>query len=237
MQGRVIADVGAGTGATSRALIDAGASAIGVDISLAMLAYRRVALGSASTRGVVADAAALPLVSDSLDGAVLAFCLSHVEHPEALLAEASRVSRSGSPVLAAVYAAAGSRHPAVDIVGDAARRRGWRPGPWYRRVKEDLEPAVADRERLAAMAGAAGLVEVAVVDVEVDTGVRTASELIAWRLGGPGLAAFAATLSSEERQALIAETSEAIGPDPQPLRLVVRILSSVVPASRHSVSA
>jgi hypothetical protein len=156
---------------------------------------------------------------------------------EAVLAEATRVSRSQSPVLAAVYAATGSRHPAADVVSEAARRRGWRPDPWYQRVKKELEPAVADGDRLVAMAGAAGLVDVAVVDVEVDTGVRSASQLIAWRLGGPGLASFAATLRPADRQALMAETSDAIGPDPQPLRLVVGILSSVVPATRHRVPA
>jgi SAM-dependent methyltransferase len=235
LAGRSIVDLGAGTGATSRALTDAGACPIPVDISWAMLAYHGTSARSIGR--VVADAAALPLATAGTDGAVAAFCLSHVEHPAAILMEAARVSRPGSPVLAAVFAASGSRHRAVDLVADAARRRGWRPDPWYRRVKAELEPAIADRRRLTALATEAGLTDVSIIDVEVDTGVRTPGDLVAWRLGGPGLAVFVAGLALSERQALVEEATEAIGPEPQPFRPVIRILSSIRSAVRPRVPA
>jgi SAM-dependent methyltransferase len=243
LDGRSIVDLGAGTGATSRALLAAGAWPIAVDISWAMLAYpgpkpdaRMGAAGPAAGR-LVADAGALPLDTASTDGAVAAFCLSHVDRPAAILSEAARVSRPGSPVLAAVFAASGSRHPAVDAVAGVARRWGWRPDSWYRRVKTELEPAVADRDRLTAMATDAGLTDVSVIDVEVNTAVRSPAELVAWRLGGPGLAGFVAALATPEREQLMAEATEAVGLDPQPFRPVIRIVSSIRPAVRTRVPA
>jgi hypothetical protein len=72
-------------------------------------------------------------------------------------------------------------------------------------------------------------------DEEVDTGLRSAETLVGWRLSGPGLAGFVAGLPSAERDEMTATAVAAVAAldsGVQRLRLGVRILSSVVPATR-----
>jgi SAM-dependent methyltransferase len=226
--GRLVADLGAGTGATSRAIAAAGGRPIALDLSTAMLGHLR----SSRAPAVVADIAALPLATASAGAAVAAFSLSHVDAPHAALAEARRVTAAGGPVLAGVFAASGARHPASGVVDALATRRGWLPPEWYLHLKNDLEPRVADRDTLTGLATAAGLADVEVVDRDVDAGLDTPETLIRWRLGGPALAPFFQGLPAHEQRLLISEAAAQLGPDVEPLRLTVRILSSVVPAVR-----
>ena len=131
LTGRLIVDLGAGTGATTRAIAAAGGRPVALDLSYPMLAHR----GRGRPPAAVADIAALPLADASVGGALSAFSLSHVEDPGAVLAEAARVTAAGGPVLAAVFADTGARHPAAEIVDQVARAWGWAPPPWYRRLK------------------------------------------------------------------------------------------------------
>ncbi len=231
--GRLIADLGAGTGATSRAISRAGGRPLAIDLSHPMLAYRRAERPAAA----VADIGALPLARAGVDGAVAAFSLSHIEDPGAALAEAARVTRAGGPVLAGVFAVAGARHGAGPIVDRLAARRGWSPPPWYQRIKSDLEPRIADTDELIRLAAVAGLTDIVVVDADVDTGLDTAEDLVGWRLGHPAMAPFVARLRAADRHALEAEAIAEVAADLQPLRLTVRILASVVPATRTNVAA
>ncbi|HWC39162.1 MAG TPA: class I SAM-dependent methyltransferase [Acidimicrobiales bacterium] len=228
---RSIVDLGAGTGATSRALQAAHSRPIALDLSVSMLAH-----GQASRPPAVAgDMTTLPLATASVGGAVAAFALSHVEDPGAVLAEARRVTEPGGPVIVGGFAATGSRHPAKDIVEDEAARRGWAPSGWYVHLKQDLEPRVTDRQSLVQLATDAGLAVVDLRDEDVDTGLDTAEALVGWRLSGPGLAPFIAGLPSEDRDELAAAAVAAVaalGSAVQRLRLGVRILSSIVPATR-----
>src|SRR5205823_11003646 len=80
LSGRLALDMGAGTGAASRALRGRGARVVAIDRSESML---RAGLAPA----VIADAARLPLRSGVADLAVAAFLLSHVAEPAAVLAE------------------------------------------------------------------------------------------------------------------------------------------------------
>jgi SAM-dependent methyltransferase len=233
LAGRLVVDLGAGTGATSRAIAAAGGRPVALDLSFAMLDHGRVRRPPAA----VADICALPLADASVGGAVSAFSLSHVEDPGAVLAEAARVTAAGGPVVAGVFAATGARHPAVGIVDQLAVQRGWAPPPWYRHLKLDLEPAVAGTADLLRLARSAGLVECAVVDDDVDAALDTAEALVGWRLGHPAMAPFVASLMPAERAAFEAEAIDRVGSGAQPLRLTVRMLLSVAPAARSRVGA
>jgi SAM-dependent methyltransferase len=191
-----------------------------------MLAYERASRPPA----IVADITALPIESGSVGGAVSAFSLSHVDRPGGVLAECRRVVRPGGPVIAGVFAASGSRHPATSDIEAVAARWGWSPPSWYVHMKNDLEPSVADGDALGRLAADAGLDTISVTDVDVDAGLDTAAALVAWRFAGPALANWIATLPRPDRQAVVHAAVSAVGADPQPLRVTVRILSSIVPA-------
>jgi ubiquinone/menaquinone biosynthesis C-methylase UbiE len=226
LRGRSVLDLGAGTGATSRALEAAGSRPIALDLSAAMLAHAQ----SSRPPAVVGDMSTLPLAPASVGGAIAAFSLSHVEDPGAVLAEARRVTVSGGPVILGVFATTGARHPATDAVERAAARRGWTRPDWYVHLKQELEPYVT--RELADLATAAGLTVVDVTDEDVVAGLDTADALVGWRLGGPALADFVTGLPRGERDALAAEAAAALGSDVPELQLGVRILASVVPAAR-----
>jgi ubiquinone/menaquinone biosynthesis C-methylase UbiE len=102
LQGRTILDVGCGTGRWAARLEAAGARAIGLDPVLGMLARRPRGMPA-----VAADAVAIPLASDSIDGALCVLSLSHVREPGVVLAELDRVLVHGGWAVIA------------DVVGDA----------------------------------------------------------------------------------------------------------------------
>ena len=226
LHGRSVLDLGAGTGATSRALEAAGSRPVALDLSAAMLAHCQRSRPPA----VVGDMVTLPLAEASVGGAIAAFSLSHVEDPGAVLAEAGRVTVSGGPVIVGVFAPTGVRHPATEAVERAATRRGWTPPDWYVHLKTDLEPYVS--RALAELAAGVGLAVVGVADTHVDAGLDTTEALVGWRLSGPALADFVTSLPLGERDALAAEAVAALGADVPGLQLSVRILASVVPATR-----
>ena len=227
LSGRLIADLGAGTGATSRAILRVGGRPVAVDVSYPMLAHRRTERPWA----VVADITALPIAADSLGGAIAAFSLSHTDDPGAALAEAARVTQPGGPVLAGVFVDTGSRHPAGPILDRLAAQRGWAPPSWYLHLKQDLEPRMADASELTRLAASAGLIDITLFDCEVDAGLDTAEDFVGWRLGHPAMAPFVAQLPPAERLALEAEAVAEVGVRLEPLRLAVRILFGKAPAT------
>jgi SAM-dependent methyltransferase len=228
LESRLVVDLGAGTGATSRAIAAAGGHPLAVDLSHAMVAHQRHHRPPA----IVADIARLPLTDGAVGATVAAFSLSHVEEPVAVLTEMARVTAAGGSVLVGVFAAAGARHEAAAAVDAAARRRGWVVPDWYVHLKSDLEPRSSAVDMLLTGAARAGLLDASVVDVEVDAGLDTAGALVDWRLAGPAMAPFVAGLGRADAVALRAEAIAALGQDVAPLRPAVRILSSVAPAAR-----
>lgn len=206
LAGSRVLDVGAGTGAASRAALAAGAAAVvAVDAAFGMLAH------GASSRppAVVGDALALPVASGAVDAAVAAFSLNHVRDPAAGLGELARVTRPGGCVLASAYAA-DDTHPVKAAVEDALAERGWVPEPWYVAVREETAPALATVELAARAAADAGL------EAEVDT-VRVpfpelgAGDLVAWRLGLAQHAPFVSRLEPGARAAVEAEARARLG--------------------------
>jgi SAM-dependent methyltransferase len=233
LRGRRVLDLGAGAGATSRAIAALGGHPVGLDASWAMLHAGRRARPPA----VAADGRALPLRAGAAGASVAAFVLSHLDDPVALLAEAGRVTTPGGAIVALSFARTGPPPAVQGVVEGLLRARGWVPPPWFRHMKEDLEPAAADPERLVAMARAAGLRSPAVATRHVDTGIDAPGDQVDWRLGSPGIAAFAAAMAAPARRALRDEAVAALGPSPQPLALDVRVLSNRAAAARRSASA
>ncbi|MGC9396731.1 MAG: class I SAM-dependent methyltransferase [Anaerolineae bacterium] len=91
-QVRSVLEVGCGTGHFTRWLHEQGLVAVGLDISTAMLAQAQTLGGSSLVRG---DAIRLPFDNGAFDLTALVTTLEFLGRPQAVLAEALRVSRHG----------------------------------------------------------------------------------------------------------------------------------------------
>jgi demethylmenaquinone methyltransferase/2-methoxy-6-polyprenyl-1,4-benzoquinol methylase len=91
--GERILDVGAGTGASTVELVRDGAYAVGVDLSLGMLAAGRQARPELPL--LAADALALPFADASFGVVTMSFALRNTVDPVAALREMHRVTRPG----------------------------------------------------------------------------------------------------------------------------------------------
>lgn len=214
-------DLGAGTGAASRAVLAAGGRPLAFDLSLGMLRHDR----SRRPAALCGDVRRLPLRSRCVGAVVAAFVLNHLPDPVAALREAGRVTEPEDPVLASTFSSSWS-HPAKERVEQVAAAFGFRRPAWYDFQKAAVEPLLGDAAAFAAAADAAGLAHVTVEERQVDTGLPTAADLVAWRLGMAHLAPFVAGLEPRRRAALITGARAALDDRPQPLRPVVLILSS-----------
>lgn len=231
LAGLLVLDLGAGTGALSRAVASAGGSPVAVDASRDMLRHDQGQRPPAA----VGDARRLPFKEGGFDAVAVAFVLSHVPDPIKILQEARRVTNSGGVILASSFSWRSS-HPSKIQVEDVARRWGWRPPPYYQQLKSEFEPQVSNGEALAELARSAGLHDVGVEEREVSTGITSPEALVACRLGMAHLAPFVAALPGPKRARFVEQTLAAVGDRPQPLRPVILILSSRVPAHRESSS-
>jgi SAM-dependent methyltransferase len=198
--GLLALDVGAGTGAATRCLVAAGATALPMDAAVEMLA---VARDRCSCRPVAADAVALPVRTGSADAVVMAFLLNHLPEPAAALAEAARVVRPGGWVLASTWAREND-HPVKHMVEAALIGRGWTRPPWYAELKERTALHTDTASGMANVARGAGLTAIDAARVDVAVSLSTA-DLLGWRLGMPSTAAFVAALPEDERRGLCAE--------------------------------
>ena len=227
LTGRVILDLGAGTGAAGQAAVAAGArQVVAADLSIAMLRRHAVkatdATGGPAWYPVAAGAAALPFRDGCFDLVLAAFCLNHLSRLDTALAELRRVGAA----LAASTFAPGWTHPAKDAVDEAARSFGYRPPPWY----QALAPGerASDPQELAACATAAGFTHVRVNPVTVPTPVATPAALAAWRLGLAHYGPFLHTLGAQERIALrrAAEQAVAASGATTPLTVEMTVLTA-----------
>lgn len=184
--GARVLDVGAGTGVVAAAALAHGArEVVALDLAPGMLRH-----APPPVRRVLADAARLPFADRTFDLAAAAFSLSHLPDPVAGLAAMRRV---GAAVLVSAFAPAPA-HPAKSAVDEAMTAFGFEPPRWYRELKDTLAAKVDDPVGLAELADEAGLADVRVTWVEVDTGLRGAEALADWRLGMAHLAPFVAGL-------------------------------------------
>jgi ubiquinone/menaquinone biosynthesis C-methylase UbiE len=93
------ADIGAGSGFLTEALIAAGASVIAVDQSPAMLDVMRKKFGGAPVEYRVGTSDALPLDDGSVQHALANMVLHHVEHPPEAIREMARTIRPGGTLV------------------------------------------------------------------------------------------------------------------------------------------
>lgn len=222
LAGRRVLDVGAGTGAASRAALAAGAAdVVALDAAYGMLAHH----ADVRPAAVVGDILALPFPASTFGASVAAFSLNHLEDPVAGLRELARVTGPGGTVLAATYAE-GDDHPVKAAVSAALAARGWAPDPWYRSMMTRIVPLLASPERFAAAAGAAGL-DADVQAVRVPFPELDAMDLVAWRLGMVQHAPFVADLPDAERRAVVADALALLGDEPTPLVRSVLVLTAV----------
>ncbi len=212
LAGRRVLDIGAGTGATTAALLSAGAHVVGTDLFFAMLRVDREQRPPA----VNADAASMPFAPESFDASAFAFVLSHLDAPRDALVEAARVTRCGGAVLSVGYDARWS-FAAKEVIEATLMTFGFERPEWYDRMKRVTEPLSAFPDRLAALAGAAGLVDIVVHEVSADVKVRTAEAIVAWRLSMPMYEPFVEGLDDATRARLRHALREAVGPAPGPL--------------------
>ena len=228
--GAAVLDLGAGTGAASRAAAAAGARSItAVDVAAGMLAVDRDRRPPAA----LGDALALPFADDVFDVTIAAFSLNHIDDPVAALGEASRVTRGGGRVLSSSYAE-GDTHVVKRIVDDVARRWGWEPAEWYGRFRAHTAPRTATAERVRTAAEAAGLIEIGVECRAVRFAELGPAELVAWRLGMAHLAGFLAGLDPESHHRLEQEAINELGSDPPILERSVLFLECRVPDQVHA---
>jgi SAM-dependent methyltransferase len=224
-RGSVVVDIAAGTGAVGHALAAVGARPVALDGAAEMVALARRTVSAMPV--ATGDVLALPLRSASVVGVTVGFCINHLAEPHRLLKEAGRVLRPGGVVLASTYAA-DEDHPAKEIVNTVAEGYGWRASPWYLALKRTS--ALTDTpELMSACAQRAGLLEAEVIPLYVATGLSTAEDLLAWRLGMPELAGFLATLPDDRAEQLRADALTAMGPAPPSLVRQILVLRAKAP--------
>ena len=221
LAGRLVLDVGAGTGAAARAVARRGGRPVRLDRSAGMLRA-----GDGRSPRLVADATALPVADGSVDGAVAAFSLNHLPSPHAGLRAMRRACRRGSPLLAAAYAAEDD-HPAKAAVERAATEAGWRPPPWYADLRTSVVGQLATVDGMAVATHRAGVAgEVERLDVTLD-GLGP-DDLVAWRLGMAQLAPFLATLGPSDRRRVARRARRLLGETAPPLRRSLVTLRAIV---------
>ncbi|MFJ1730002.1 class I SAM-dependent methyltransferase [Streptomyces sp. NPDC088254] len=140
-EGDRVLDAGCGTGRALpplRAAVGASGAVVGVDLTSAMLEAAVRAGRHRDARLLLADVAALPLRSGSLDAVFGAGLISHLRQPEANLRELARVVRVGGtlalfhPIGRAALAARHGRQITADDLRAEANLRpllagsGWR---------------------------------------------------------------------------------------------------------------
>jgi SAM-dependent methyltransferase len=208
LQGRLVLDLGSGTGVGSHAAQSAGARVIATDLALGML-LRGLADRPPAAAG---DALALPFRPGSFDVVLAAFSLNHLEEPAAGVREAGRV---GGLLLASTYAA-DDDHPAKAAVDTAMSEAGWEQPPWY----EALKPAMAawgSVERATEVVERGGMRPRLVEQRQVEFPELGPDDMVAWRMGLAQSAGFVEALEPEAQRAIFHRALALLGHDPEPI--------------------
>jgi SAM-dependent methyltransferase len=224
LDGRLVLDAGAGTGAASAALLARRARPVAVDLSADMLRYNSAAGGAR----VVADMCALPLAGAAVHDAVAAFVLNHLVNPGPAFGELVRVVRPGGVVLACVFANR-SRSAPRDLVDEVARAAGWQPPGWYVEARARATPVLGTTAAMAAAAGDAGLSDITVDERPVDVGVTEPSQLVAYRFGQAPFTAWLESIGPVAGEAVRRAAVQAVRPVMVPYRPIVVFLTATRP--------
>jgi SAM-dependent methyltransferase len=196
-------NVGCGTGALTRAILDAAdpREILGVDPSADFIATAGAQIVDPRVRFAIADARALPAPSDTYDAVIAGLVLHFVPDPRPAALEMVRAARRGGTVAAYVW----------DFAGEGERQFT----RYFWRAATALDPAASAQdpirqfplchpEPLAALFTGAGLRDVTVEAVVVPTVFRDFDDF--WQphlLSGSSPAQrYAASLGDEQRAAL-----------------------------------
>jgi SAM-dependent methyltransferase len=211
LAGRTALDLGAGTGAASRALAAAGASTVAVDGAIGMLRWDR-ANRPACAAG---EATNLPFAGSSFDAVVASFCFNHLDEPAIGVHEAGRVAKPDGVVLASTYAE-DDDHPVKEAVHRALAELGWVAPGWYARLKAAMAAwGTVDAATAAIERG--GLRPLVVERREVAFPELSPSQVVDTRLGIAHIAPFVGALDPSARLQVQERALELLGPRAMPL--------------------
>lgn len=220
--GALVLDLGAGTGAASRAALDLGARVIAVDVAEGMLSAKL----AMRPPGSVGDAMALPFRSGAFDSVIAAFSLNHVSDPAAALREAARVLRCGGSVVASAYAE-DDTHRVKAAVEAAVTAAGWTQADWYEDMRASAVPLLASVDRARAVVAQTGLAGATIEHERVSFPDLAAEDLVAWRFGMAHVAPFLAALAPARRDEVFADAVARLGDDvPVLVRSVIVIVAT-----------
>lgn len=227
LQGRLVLDLGAGTGAASKAIAGHGGRPIALDPAHGMLLAALDPRGATTPPTTVqADALDLPLRTGSLGGVVAAFSLNHLTDPVRGLREAARVTAGGGPLVVTAYAA-DDDHPVKAATVAALTAAGWRAAPWYMALQQRAMPLLATPDRCLDAARRAGL-DARCDSLRIAFPELSAGDLVAWRLGMAQHAPFVAGLDPAALEQVKADALDRLGPDHPTLVRSVLVLTAVV---------
>ena len=208
LDGKLVLDLGSGTGVGARAAARAGARVLATDFALGMLLPDRQDRAASA----VGDAQALPFRDTAFDVVLAPFCLNHLDDPASGVREVARVSHA---LLGSTYAT-DDHHPVKAAVEQALREHGWVAPSWYGEIKAAMATwGTVDAARAAITRGGMDAIRVEHLDISFDD--LGADGMVAWRLGMAACAPFVATLDGGAKGALHRRSVELLGPDPDPV--------------------
>lgn len=193
-------DVGCGTGALSQTIVDdADPSRLrGVDTSEAFVSFARESVHDPRAEFAVADAGELPHVADTFDAAVSGLVLNFVPQAAQAIAEMARVVRSGGTVAVYVWDYAGKMQLMRHFWNAAAALDAR-----ARELDEGRRFPLCSPQPLRDLFESAGLHDVAVRAIDIDTDFRDFDDYWSPFLGGQGPApTYARALTEVARDAL-----------------------------------
>lgn len=206
-------DVGCGTGALSKAILDSAApsAVMGIDPSEGFIAFARRQVMDGRVRFELGDAQSLPSEAGRYDVVVSGLALNFVPQPDRALAEMVRVARPGGTVAAYVWDYAGQ----MQLI-----RHFWNAAvaldPTALELDEGRRFPLCQPEPLAALFRSAGLRQVQTRAIDVPTLFRNFDDYWSPFLGGQGPAPGYVMSLSEARRAALRERIRAglpIAPD------------------------
>jgi SAM-dependent methyltransferase len=206
--GRLVLDLGSGTGVGSRAALSAGARVIAVDLALGMLLCGRAERPPAAA----GDALALPFGPAAFDIVLAPFSLNHLDEPAAGVREARRV---GDLLVASTYAV-DDDHPAKAAVDQALSEVGWARPPWYAAMKSAMA-AWGTIDRATAVIERGGMRPRLVERREISFPDFGPADMVAWRMGLAQSAGFVEALHPVARRTVIERALCLLGPEPEPI--------------------
>lgn len=208
LAGRLVLDLGSGTGDGSRAALSAGARVIATDLALGMLLRDRDDRPPAA----VGDALALPFRRRAFDVVLAPFSLNHLDDPTGGIGEAGRI---GDLLVASTYAT-DDDHPAKDAVNTALSEAGWARPAWYATLKT-AQAAWGTVEGATAVIESGGMRPLLVARREIRFPDLGPADMVAWRMGLAHTAGFVEGLNGETRRMVVDRALALLGGDPEPI--------------------